>query len=289
MEMKKAIRWVVFWVSLSLLFNLGIYFWKGPEKALEYLGGYLIEWSLSLDNLFLFLSVFVAFGVEGHAQRKVLNYGIAGAVILRLMFILAGVTLINRFHSILYVFGVILIVTGLKMAFGKAEEIRVEDSRIMKAVRRLFPMTETYFGERFFVKNGGKWMITPLFAVVILIELTDLLFAIDSIPAIFAISTDPLIVYTSNIFAILGLRSLFFVLGSLYRRFSLLKYGIAGLLVFTGSKLGLLFFDIEISGGLSVSVIFAILLISIGASQLAARRDPAGLPEGKPEPGEKAD
>lgn len=273
MNMKSAIKWVIFWVSLAVLFNAGIYFIEGPHKAMEFAGGYLIEMSLSLDNLFLFITLFAAFGVKGHAQRRVLNYGIIGAVILRLIFILAGVTVVNKFHWVLYVFGVILLFSGLKMMFIKEEEPDLTNSRVLKVLRKIVRLTDGFHGEQFMVKIDGLRYFTPLFAVVILIECTDIMFAIDSIPAVFAISTDPFIVYTSNIFAILGLRSLFFVLESLYEKFKYLKYGIATLLMFTGVKLTILMFDIHISTPVSIGIILLIILASILLSLFMARRE----------------
>lgn len=268
MGIKSALRWVVFWLTLAILFNIAIYYIEGPDKALEFFGGYLIELSLSLDNLFLFITLFTAFGVKGHAQRRVLNYGIIGAIILRLVFIVAGVNLVNKFHWVLYIFGAILVMTGIKMVVAKEEEKDLKNSKVLFVLRKFVRLTDCYYGERFTVKLDGKRYFTPLFAVVFLIEFTDIMFAIDSIPAVFAISTDPFIVYTSNIFAILGLRSLYFVLGTLYDKFELLKYGIAALLVFTGIKLLLIFVDVHISIGMSIGVILAIISISVIASLL---------------------
>lgn len=273
MEMKKAIRWVIFWITLAVLFNVGIYFVEGPVKAMEFTGGYLIELSLSLDNLFLFITLFTAFGVKGHAQRRVLNYGIIGAVILRLVFILAGVTIVNKFHWILYIFGFILLLSGLKMMFMKEEEPDLQNSKILKMLRKVVRLTDDFHGEHFMVKIDGLRYFTPLFAVVILIECTDIMFAIDSIPAVFAISTDPFIVYTSNIFAIMGLRSLFFVLASLYEKFKYLKYGIATLLMFTGVKLAGLMFDLHISTPVSIGIIVLIIILSIIVSLIMARKE----------------
>lgn len=272
MEMKSAIKWVIFWIGLAVAFNIGIYFWEGPDKAMEFLGGYLIELSLSLDNLFLFITLFAAFGVKGHAQRRVLNYGIIGAIILRLIFIMAGVAVVNKFHWVLYVFGAILLISGLKMMFMKEEEPDLVNSKILKGLRKMVRMTDEYHGELFMVKIDGLKYFTPLFAVVVLIEFTDVLFAIDSIPAVFAISRDPLIVYTSNIFAIMGLRSLYFVLGALYEKFTFLKYGIATLLMFTGVKLTILMFDLHISTPVSIGVIALIISASIVVSLILSNR-----------------
>ncbi|MCX7772008.1 MAG: TerC/Alx family metal homeostasis membrane protein [Clostridia bacterium] len=272
MPIKKAIRWVLFWGALSLCFNALIWVFMGPDKALQYLGGDVIEQSLSMDNLFLFIMVFASFGIPPHYQRRVLNFGIAGAMILRLIFVVAGVNIINRFHWILYIFGVILIVSAVKMMIKEDETKDFSKSKVLRFVGKLFPMTPTLHGEKFFVRLKGILYATPLLAILVIIEFTDILFAIDSIPAIFSITTDPFIVYSSNIFAILGLRSLFFVLGNLQEKFQYVKYGIALILAFTGVKLSILYFNIVIPIGLSLLFIFAVLIISIFASVLASDR-----------------
>lgn len=263
MSAKKALKWVAFWIGLSLCFNAGIFIILGPEKALEYFGGYVIEQSLSVDNLFLFIMVFSSFGIKPDNQRRVLNYGIAGAIVLRLLFIVLGVTIVNMFHWVLYIFGGILILGGVNMMLKKEEEVSYKDSRIINVLGRIIPITDTLEGNRFFVKRNHVRYATPLFAILILIEFTDILFAIDSIPAIFSITTDTFIVYTSNIFAILGLRNLYFLLGELHQRFYYVKFGIAAILAFTGFKLCATFFDIIIPIGWSLAVIFIILLGSV--------------------------
>lgn len=260
---KKALKWVAFWIGLSLCFNAGILIFLGPGKALEYFGGYVIEQSLSVDNLFLFIMVFSSFGIKPDYQRRVLNYGIAGAIILRLLFIVLGVTIVNMFHWVLYIFGGILILGGVNMMLKKEEEATYKDSRIIKVLGRIIPITENLEGNRFFVKRNHVRYATPLFAILILIEFTDILFAIDSIPAIFSITTDTFIVYTSNIFAILGLRNLYFLLGELHQRFYYVKYGVAAILAFTGFKLCATFFNIIIPIGWSLAVIFIILIGSV--------------------------
>jgi len=266
MSTKKALFWVLFWIGLALCFNMGIYFTLGEERALEFLGGYIIEQSLSIDNLFLFIMVFSSFGISSQYQRRVLNYGIFGAIILRLIFVMLGVTIVEMFEWILYVFGAILIFSGLKMMLKKEKKENFKDSGILKLVGKIIPITEKLEGEKFFVRNKKKLYATPLFAILILIEFTDIIFAIDSIPAIFSITTDPFIVYTSNIFAIMGLRSLYFLLGRLHERFTYVKYGVGLILSFTGIKLLVLFFHIHISIGVSLGVIFTILAGSIIAS-----------------------
>ena len=266
MSTKKALSWVGFWVGLALCFNVGIYIFMGQQKAFEFLGGYVIEQSLSIDNLFLFIMVFSSFGIKPEHQRRVLNYGIAGAIVLRFIFVLLGITIVNMFHWVLYIFGAILIISGVKMMLKKEEEDNVKDSKIIKLLGKVIPVTDQLHGEKFFVKKNKVLYATPLFAILILIEFTDILFAIDSIPAIFSITTDTFIVYTSNIFAILGLRNMYFLLGKLHEKFKYVKYGVALILTFTGVKLAVLFFDIHIPVEMSLVIIFSILALSIIAS-----------------------
>lgn len=273
MSTKKAVSWVLFWVGLAMCFNMGIYIFAGKEKALEFLGGYVIEQSLSIDNLFLFLMVFSSFGIKADYQRRVLNYGIFGAIILRLIFILLGVTIVDKFEWVLYIFGAILIVSGIKMILKKEEGTDFKESRIIRILGKIVPVTNELEGDRFFVRKNKILYATPLFAIIIVIEFTDILFAIDSIPAVFSISTDPFIVYTSNIFAILGLRSMYFVLGKLQERFQYVKYGVALILTFTGFKLVSLLFNIHISVELSLFVIFAILVLSVILSAVVTKKD----------------
>ncbi len=272
MSTKKALKWVVFWVGLALAFNAGIYLFMGKESALEFLGGFVIEKSLSIDNLFLFIMVFSSFGIKQEYQRRILNYGIIGALILRLIFVLLGVTIVNMFHWILYVFGAILIISGVRMIFKNEENDSVKDSKIIKVLGKIIPVTDKVEGDKFFVRKNKILHATPLFAVLILIEFTDIIFAVDSIPAIFSVTTDPFIVYTSNIFAIMGLRSMYFVLGNLHEKFKYVKYGVAMILVFTGVKLSVLMFDIKIPIELSLGIIFFILASSIILSVLFSGR-----------------
>lgn len=263
MSTKKALKWVGFWMALAIIFNIGILLIEGPAKASQFLGGYVIELSLSVDNLFLFLILFSSFGIKPAYQRRVLNYGIFGAIVLRFIFIVLGITLVNKIHFILYIFGVILIISGFKMMFGHEKPVDHRDNKVLKIMGKFLPMTDKMHEEKFFIVENGKKYATPLLAILVLIESSDILFAIDSIPAIFSISTDPFIVYTSNIFAILGLRSLYFVLGALQERFKYVKYGVALILVFTGVKLGILYFDLEIPIVASLLTIFAILVGSV--------------------------
>lgn len=271
MSTKKALFRAMFWIALALCFNIGILIVQGEANALQFLGGYMIELSLSIDNLFLFIMVFTAFGIKSEYQRRVLNYGIFGAMILRLIFVMLGVTIVNMFHWILYIFGAILIFSGLKMMLKKEEHGNLKDSNVLKLLGKIIPVSDQLNGEKFFIREKGKLIATPLFAILILIEFTDILFAIDSIPAIFSITRNTFIVYTSNIFAIMGLRSLFFLLGSLHEKFAYVKYGVALILTFTGVKLLVLFFHIEISIILSLAIIFTILVGSIILSILFTR------------------
>jgi tellurite resistance protein TerC len=269
MTTSKALSKVLFWVGLALLFNLGIYFFMGSQKAAEFFGGYIIEQSLSMDNLFLFLLIFGSFGIDQKYQSRVLNYGIIGAVILRLIFVLLGVAVVNRFHWLLYVFGFILIISGIKMMLKSEKNDNFKNSPFIKLLKKIMPVTEQLEGEKFLVRKNGVLYATPLLAILVLIEGSDIIFAIDSIPAIFSITTDPFIVYTSNIFAVMGLRSMYFLLEKLHKSFEYVKYGVALILVFTGIKLSVLFFHIEIPLLVSIAVIFSILLLSIGVSALS--------------------
>lgn len=275
MSAKKALSWVAFWIGLALCFNAGIYFFMGKEKALEFLGGYVIEQSLSIDNLFLFIMVFTSFGIKLEYQRRVLNYGIIGAIILRFIFIVLGIKVVNSFSWVLYIFGAVLIVSGIKMMYKQEEQDDFQDSKIIKVLGRIIPVTDKLEGNKFFVRKNKVFHVTPLFAILILIEFTDILFAVDSIPAIFSITTDPFIVYTSNIFAILGLRNLYFVLGQLHEKFKYVKYGVAAILIFTGIKLLILIFDIHIPTEWSLAIIFFILAISVAVSIIYTKEDDA--------------
>lgn len=279
MSTKRALLWVLFWVSLAAVFGVGVLFFEGSQKALEFLGGYVIELSLSVDNLFLFIIVFSCFGVKPEYQRRVLNYGIMGAIILRLIFIVLGVSIVNRFEWVLYVFGLILIYSGIKMVFKNDEATDFGNSRIIKVLNKIIPCTDCIEGEKFFIRINNVLHATPLFAILIVIEFTDILFAIDSIPAIFSITTDPFIVYSSNIFAILGLRSMFFVLGKLHEKFKYVKYGVAMILAFTGIKLSILFFHIKIPIELSLGIIFGILGASVIASVVLSKKKGDGSSE----------
>lgn len=263
MKEKKYLFNLIFWISLSILFNIFVYITRGETCAVEYFGGYIVEMSLSLDNLFLFLMIFSSFGIREDYQERVLLYGVLGAMVLRLIFILLGVSIVNKFHSVLSLFGIILLYSGLKMIIKKEEKIEFHDNFAVKCLRKVIPVTTVLHGNKFFVKNNKTIYATPLLAVLVVIEFSDVLFAIDSIPAIFSITTDTFIVYTSNIFAILGLRSMYYILEKLNNTFMFMRYGVGVILMFTGVKLFILLFGIEISVTNSVLIIMIILLASI--------------------------
>lgn len=270
-KVKEALIWSAVWIALALLFNLGVYFWRGAETALEFFTGYLIEKSLSVDNIFVFILIFSYFSVPAQYQHKVLFWGIIGALIMRAILIAVGATLIAKFHWIIYLFGGFLILTGIKMAVQKNTEIHPEKNPLVRLFKRFMPVTNEYHSEKFFIKERSRRFATPLFIVLLIVEATDLVFAVDSIPAIFAITKDPFIVYTSNVFAILGLRSLYFALAGVMGYFHYLKIGLALVLVFVGAKMMLV--DIyKIPIGLSLSVVGGILLLSILASVIWPRR-----------------
>lgn len=270
---KEALGWSAFWIALSLLFNLGLYLWQGREAALQFFTGYLIEKSLSVDNLFVFLMLFLYFKVPGKYQHKVLFWGILGALVMRGALIAAGVALISRFHWILYLFGLFLVFAGVKMGVQKETvEVHPERNIVVRFFKRLMPITSDYHGSRFFVKLDGRRYATLLFIVVIVIETTDLVFALDSIPAIFAISTDPFIVYTSNVFAILGLRALYFALAGLMNVFHHLKIGLSVVLTFVGAKM-LLSEVYPIPIAITLLVVGGVLLIAILASIIWPKRE----------------
>ena len=280
-SIREATIWSVVWIALALVFNLGLYlFWDqisptseytNREASLAFLTGYLIEKSLSIDNIFVFVLIFTFFAVPAAYQHRVLFWGIIGALLLRGTLIAVGATLLKEFHWIIYVFGAFLIFTGIRMALHRNEEIHPERNPLIKFVRRMIPVTDNYEGDKFFIRRAGKLMATPLFLVLLLVESTDLVFAVDSIPAIFAVTDDPFIVYTSNVFAILGLRSLYFLLAGIVDRFYYLKLGLSVVLVFVGTKMALV--DLyKIPVGVSLVVIASILGISVIASLWRAQR-----------------
>lgn len=266
-EFKEAMLWSLFWIALSLVFNAGVYFYLGPKKGVEFLTGYLIEKSLSVDNLFVFLMIFSYFSVPGKYQHRVLFWGILGALIMRAIFIFSGVALLNRFNWLVYVFGAFLIFSGYKMAVQKGKKIDPEKNPLLSFIRRRVPVTPRYEGNRFFVVKNKKRMITPLVIVLMMIETTDLVFAVDSIPAILAITRDPFIVYSSNVMAILGLRALYSALAGVMNLFHYLHYGLSAILVFVGAKMiASEFYHLPVA--LALGTVAAILAISILASLL---------------------
>jgi tellurite resistance protein TerC len=276
---KEALNWSLIWIALSFLFN-GLFWWAIKDttgstelantKSLEFLTGYLIEKSLAVDNIFVFLLIFTYFAVPSHFQKRVLMIGIIGAIVLRTVMILVGGWLLAEFHWILYLFGAFLVLTGLKMWWAAGKEPNLDDNPALKLLRKLIPVSKDYDGENFWTMENGKKVATPLFMVICLIALTDVIFAVDSIPAIFAITNDPFIVLTSNVFAILGLRAMYFLLASVASKFHLLNYGLAVILIFIGTKMCLI--DVyKIPVHFSLGVVVAILAITMLLSVRTAK------------------
>lgn len=268
---KEALIWSVVWISLALAFNAGIYFLQGPDLALQFLTGYLIEKSLSVDNIFVFVLLFTYFAVEPKYQHRVLFWGVLGALIMRGVLIGVGAVLLDTFHWIIYIFGAFLVFTGVRMGLQKDEKVHPERNPILKLVRRILPISENYDRDRFITKVNGKRLLTPLMLVLIVVETTDLVFAVDSIPAIFAVTNDPFIVYTSNVFAILGLRSLYFVFANIIHKFHYLKIGLAIILSYVGIKMLIADFY-HIPTFLSLLIIALVLAVAIVASIIRAKR-----------------
>ncbi len=264
-SLKEAGIWSIVWITLALTFNAGLYFFMGPESALQFFTGYLIEKSLSVDNIFIFVLLFTYFSVPAAYQHRVLFWGIIGALLMRGTLIALGAALLEQFHWILYLFGAFLIFTGIRMGLHKETEVHPEQNPLLRLVRGMVPVTKDYEHDRFFLRRAGQVMVTPLFLVLLVIETTDLVFAVDSIPAIFAVTQDPFIVYTSNVFAILGLRSLYFVFAHVVDKFYYLKLGLAVILSYVGVKMVLA--DIyAIPTFLSLTIIVVVLAIAIVAS-----------------------
>ena len=273
-SLREALSWTAVWIALALLFNAGLWYWRGPEPAMQFLAGYLIEKALSVDNIFVFVMIFSFFHVPVLYQHKILFWGILSALVMRAIFIAAGVALLEHFHWLIYVFGAFLIITGIKMAVVKDKEIHPERNPVLRLFRRLVPVTDDYEGDRFFIRRDSRVWATPMLVTLFFVELTDLIFAVDSIPAILAITQDAFIVYTSNVFAILGLRSLYFALAGIMRLFRYLHYGLAAILVFVGAKMTLI--DIrKIPVAVSLGVVAAILAVSVLASLLRPAAQPA--------------
>lgn len=279
MSVKHAAYWSLVWVSLSLLFALGMWLYLtkiaggavAQEKTMEFLAGYVIEKSLSIDNIFVFLLIFSHFSVPAEYQRRVLLYGVSGAIVLRFVMILAGVWMVEEFSWVLYVFGVFLVYTGFKMTIAAEKEPDLNANPIVRYAKKILPFTNNFRDEKFSVMENGKRVFTPLLLVLILIELSDVVFAVDSIPAIFAITTDPFIVFTSNIFAIMGLRALYFLLADMAERFHFLKYGLALVLIFVGGKM-LIVDWFHVPTWVSLLVIGAIVAGSVAVSLLVTKK-----------------
>jgi tellurite resistance protein TerC len=272
-KFREALAWSGAWIALAAIFAVVIFFWHGRTPTLEFVTGYVIELSLSVDNLFVFLLIFRFFQVPLNHQHKVLFWGILGALIMRGVFIAAGVGLIRRFHWIIYVFGAFLVYSGIKLFFQEEAEIHPEKNPVLRLFRRWVPVTKDYEGNKFFVRRPGLYA-TPLFVVLLVVETTDLLFAVDSIPAILAITRDAFIVYTSNVFAILGLRSMYFALAGMMEMFRYLHYGLSLVLVFVGAKM-LLSHYFEIPTPVALGVVAGVLAISVIASMANPRKKPA--------------
>ena len=281
-------KWLYFWVLMACAFGVVIYIWQGASQAIDYFSGYLIELSLSVDNLFVFLLIFISFGIREHAQHKVLNYGIAGTIVLRFLFIFVGLSLINHFEWLLWLFGALLVFSGIRMFKEDDEEDDPRDGVLYKIIAKFLPMSADFEGEKFLIKNDGanydkssllskraKRLCTPLCVVMVLLLFSDIVFAIDSVPAVISMTRDLFIVYTSNMFAVMGLRQMFFVLEHMHERFQYVKYGVAVILIFTGVKMLLDIFDIHIHNLVSIAVILVLLVASIIASVIVTRREAA--------------
>jgi len=271
-SMKEAAIWSIVWIVVALIFNAVVWVWLGHQKALEFFTGYLVEKALSADNIFVFAALFNYFAVPPEYRHRVLFWGVLGAIVFRLTFILAGTALLKKFHWVIYIFGIIVIVSGIKLLMRKEEEIHPERNPVLRLARRFLPITPNYHGQKFFVRLDGKFMATPLTLVLLVVESTDIVFAIDSIPAIFAITRDPFIVFTSNVCAILGLRALYFVLEGMLRLFRYLDEGLAVILVFIGIKMLVSEFY-KIPTEVALGVVAAVLAITITLSLIAERRE----------------
>ena len=279
---REAIGWTITWITLAMVFNFGIWHYAGSQKALEFFTGYVIEKSLSVDNVFVFALLFSYFAVPPLYQHKVLFWGILGALVMRAVMIVAGAALITKFAWIIYIFGGFLILTGIKMIVKREEEIHPERNPVVRWFKKLMPVTPDYRGDKFFVRENGLRMATPLFVVLLLVEISDPIFAVDSIPAIFAVTTDPFIVYTSNVFAILGLRSLYFALAGLMDKFHYLKIGLGVVLTFVGVKMLLAHSTYKLDTLVSLGVIVLILATSMVMSLLWPKK--AVIPTVVPNP-----
>ena len=273
--LKEALIESAAWISIALLFNLWIYYSRGPQAGTEFLTAYLVEKSLSIDNIFVFLLIFRAFKIPSASQHRVLYYGIAGALVLRAVFILAGITLLQRFHPVVYFFGAILFITGLRMLLPRKRELHPEKTWLVRMTRRLLPVVDNYDGQNFLMRRNGKWNATPLLLALVALEAMDIIFAVDSVPAVLAITRDTFIVYSSNVFAILGLRALYFALADILPRFRFLHQGLAAVILFVGTKM-VSSDHFPISEIASLAVIAGILAVTVAASLLFPRRTATG-------------
>jgi tellurite resistance protein TerC len=273
-ELKEALMWIAMWVGLALLFDLGVYFLLGSEMAMKFLAGYLVEESLSVDNLFVFLLIFLYFNVPPADRHRVLYWGILGAVLMRGIFISAGLLIVGKLEWVIYLFGAFLIYTAIRIFRKKeqVEELHPESNPIVRLFCRFMPFTNDYQEDRFFIKREGRWLATPLIIVLVAIETTDIVFAVDSIPAVLSITLEPFIVYTSNIFAILGLRAIFFALAAVIQRWRYLSYGLSVLLAFLGCKM-LFSWLFKVPTAISLGAVVGILAVSAIASAWKARRE----------------
>lgn len=278
---REALAWSGIWVALALVFNAGIWFTMGSERAMEFLAGYLIEKSLSVDNLFVFVMIFAAFGIGERYQARILKWGILGAVVMRAAFIFAGAELLDHFRWLFWVFGLLLIVTAAKMAFGNAGEVNAQENLAVRLVKRFIPITRRIHGDWFVTRRRGILIGSPLLAALVMVEASDLVFAVDSIPAIFAVTLDPFIVFSSNIFAIMGLRALYFLLANALERCAVLKYAIAFILAFVGAKMLAMMVGLHVPVALSLAVIVLALATAALASFLFGKES-APLPEESP-------
>lgn len=272
LSFREAAFWSVVWVVVALIFNAVVWAWLGHQKALEFFTGYLVEKALSADNIFVFAVLFNYFAVPPEYRHRVLFWGVLGAIVFRLTFILAGAALLKKFHWVVYIFGIIVIVSGIKLLTRKEEEIAPERNPVLRLARRFLPLTPSYHGQKFFVRSNGKLMATPLMLVLLVVESTDIVFAVDSIPAIFAITRDPFIVFTSNVCAILGLRALYFLLEGMMRLFRYLDEGLAVILVFIGMKMLVSEFY-KIPTWVALGFVATVLAITVALSLLAERRE----------------
>ncbi|MGD0402844.1 MAG: TerC family protein [Candidatus Acidiferrales bacterium] len=276
-QLKEALIESAAWISVALLFNLWLYFSRGPLAGVEFFTAYLVEKSLSVDNIFVFLLIFQAFRIPPKSQHRVLYFGIAGALVLRAVFVLAGITLLQAFHPIMYIFGTILLFTGLKMLLPRKRTLHPENNWMVRVARRMIPVVRDYEGQQFLVRESGKWKATPLFLALVAVEAMDIIFAVDSVPAVLAITRDTFIVYSSNVFAILGLRALYFALADILPRFRFLHQGLAAIVIFVGTKM-IVSDRFPISAVTSLIVIAIVLSATIVASLIFPRLGPTSNP-----------